>query len=66
MANGGYSLLIVSVHGLLTVVASLVAKHGLQACLMVVEVYGLSCSEACGIFLDQGWNPCPLHWQADS
>ena len=27
---------------------------------------GLSCSEACGIFLDQGSNPCPLHWQADS
>ena len=26
----------------------------------------LSCSEACGIFLDQGSNPCPLHWQADS
>ena len=20
---------------------------------------------ACGIFLDQGSNPCPLHWQAD-
>ena len=25
-----------------------------------------SCSAACGIFLDQGPNPCPLHWQADS
>ena len=25
-----------------------------------------SYSEACGIFLDQGLNPCPLHWQADS
>ena len=23
------------------------------------------CSEACGIFRDQGLNPCPLHWQAD-
>ena len=21
---------------------------------------------ACGIFLDQGLNPCPLHWQAGS
>ena len=21
---------------------------------------------ACGIFLDQGSDPCPLHWQADS
>ena len=27
---------------------------------------GFSYSEACGIFLDQGLNPCPLHWQADS
>ena len=26
----------------------------------------LSCSMACGIFLGQGSNPCPLHWQADS
>ena len=23
-------------------------------------------SVACGIFPDQGSNPCPLHWQADS
>ena len=28
--------------------------------------HGLSCSAACGIFTDQGSNPCPLHWQADS
>ena len=27
--------------------------------------HGLSCSVACGIFPDQGSNPCPLHWQAD-
>ena len=27
---------------------------------------GPSCSVACGIFPDQGSNPCPLHWQADS
>ena len=29
-------------------------------------MHGLSCSVACGIFPDQGSNPCPLHWQADS
>ena len=23
----------------------------------------LSCSAACGIFPDQGLNPCPLHWR---
>ena len=28
--------------------------------------HGHRCSEACGIFPDQGWNSCPLHWQTDS
>ena len=32
----------------------------------VVVAHGLSCSVACGIFLDQGSNLCLLHWQADS
>ena len=32
----------------------------------VVVVHGLCCSEVCGIFPNQGSNPCPLHWQADS
>ena len=32
----------------------------------VVTEPGLSCSKPCGIFLDQGWNPSALHWQADS
>ena len=32
----------------------------------VVVAHGSSCSAACGIFPDQGSNPCPLHWQADS
>ena len=33
---------------------------------LVVVAHGLSCSAACGILPDQGSNPCPLHWQADS
>ena len=46
--------------------ASLV-EHGLQrAWASVVVVHGLSCPVTCGIFLDQGLNPCPLHWQANS
>ena len=64
---GEQGLLFVVVHRLLIVVASLVAEHrllGTQA--SVVVVHGLSCSEECGIFPDQGSNPCPLHWQADS
>ena len=32
----------------------------------VIVAHGPSCSAACGIFRDQGSNPCPLHWQADS
>ena len=32
----------------------------------VIVAHGLSCSAACGIFPDQGSNPRPLHWQADS
>ena len=32
----------------------------------VTAAHRLSCSMAQGIFLDQGSNPCPLHWQADS
>ena len=32
----------------------------------VVVAHGPSCSAACGIFPDQGSNPCPPHWQADS
>ena len=32
----------------------------------VIVAHGPSRSAACGIFPDQGSNPCPLHWQADS
>ena len=31
-----------------------------------IVAHGPSCSAACGIFPDQGSNPCPLHQQADS
>ena len=32
----------------------------------VIVAHGPSRSAACGIFPDQGSNPCLLHWQADS
>ena len=32
----------------------------------VIVAHGPSRSAACGIFPDQGSNPRPLHWQADS
>ena len=40
--------------------------HALDTWASVVVAQALSCSSACGIFPDQGSNPCPLHWQADS
>ena len=58
--SGGYSL--VAVCGLLIAAASLVAEHRLQGIeASVVVVPGLSCPEACGIFLDQGSNWCPQY-----
>ena len=45
---------------------SVVAAPGLYSAGSVVGAHRLSCSVACGIFLDQGFNPCLLHWQADS
>ena len=65
--------LFIAVHGPLTIAASLVAEQGLQThrlsnCGSQAQLKQLwpSCSVACGIFPDQGSNPRPLHWQADS
>ena len=56
----------VAVHGLLH-------YHGFSCCKAqtldtdsIVVVQRFRCSTACGIFLDQGSNPCLLHWQVDS
>ena len=51
--------------------ASVVVVRGCRSCGLwstasVVVVQGFSCSVVCGIFPNQGLNPCPLHWQADS
>ena len=68
----------VSVRGLSLVVAS--GGHSSSRCAglslswplllrsagSVIVAHWPSCSAACGILLDQGSNPCPLHWQADS
>ena len=65
---------LVAVCRLLTVVASLVSENGLYGAQApvaavprldctgsVVWMHRLSCSMACGIFPDQGSNPCLLH-----
>ena len=56
--SGGCSL--VTAHRLLIAVASL-EEHGLKdAWASGVVVHGLRCPEACGIFANQGLNPCLL------
>ena len=44
----------------------LLRSTGSRRTVSVIVAHGPSCSAACGIFPDQGSNPCPLHWQADS
>ena len=51
--------LFIAVRGPLTIVASPVAEHRLQRAGSVIVAHGPSCSSACGIFPDQGLNPCP-------
>ena len=73
VAIWGYSLV---VHGLLLLPNPGSRAHeGFSSCSSRILEHrqaqqlwhtGLSCSETCGILLDQGLNPCLLHWQADS
>ena len=59
---GERGLLFVVVLRFLTVVGSVGSRTRAQQ----LWCMGLVASETCGIFLDQGSNWCPLHWQADS
>ena len=70
--SGGYCL--VAARKLLLLVVSLVSEHKLQAfglqylqlMGLAVVVHRLGCSEACGMFPDQGSNPYPLHCKMGS
>ena len=68
--SGGYSSLQCagfSLWWLLLVRSTGSRRVGFSSCgtwASVVVAHGLSGSAACEIFLDQGSNPCPLHWQA--
>ena len=44
----------------------LLRSTGSRRASSVIVAHGPSCSAACGTFPEQGSNPCPLHWQADS
>ena len=45
--------------------ASVAAAPGLWSAGSVVVALRLSCSTACGIFPNQGSDPCLLHWQVN-
>ena len=66
---GKQGLLFIEVLGLLIASVSLLVALRLYSHGSVIVVHGVSYSKACGIFLDQGLNPCPLlsrwilyHW----
>ena len=62
-ASGGHSSLCAG----LSLLRPLLLRSTSSRCAgSVVVAHGPSFSTACGIFPDQGSNPCPLHWQADS
>ena len=64
---GKWGPLFIALRGPLTIADSLFLwSTGSRRTGSVVVAHGLSCSVACGILPDQGSNPCPLHWQADS
>ena len=56
----------VAVLRLLIAVLLLLQSLGSRVWASVVVAHGLRCPTACGIFSNQGWNPCPLNWQTGS
>ena len=63
-ASGGHSSLRCA--GLSLSLPLLLRSTGSRRAGSVVVAHRPSFSAACGILPDQGLNPCPLHWQADS
>ena len=63
-ASGGHSSSRCA--GLLLSRPLLLQSTGSRRAGSAIGAHGPSCSAARGILPDQGPNPCPLHWQADS
>ena len=63
---GEWGPLFIAVRGPLTIAASLVAEHRLQMRRLSSCGSWAQLLRGMWIFPDQGSNPCPLHWQADS
>ena len=64
VASGGHSLSRCA--GLSLSQPLLLRSTGSRRAGSVIVAHGPSCSAARGILPDQGSNPCPPHWQADS
>ena len=64
-SSGELGATLVAVHELLSVVASVVAEPGLQGP-RTQDLWLTGLVVPCGIFLDPGSKPCPLHWQVNS
>ena len=62
-ASGGYSSLRCTGFSLRWLL--LLQSMGSKRVGSVVVAHSVSCSAACGIFPDEGSNPCLLHWQVD-
>ena len=62
---GAWGLLFFAVLRLLIAMASLAAELRLERRLNSCGTRA-GFPRSCGLFLDQGSNPCPLHWQVDS
>ena len=63
---GKWGPLFIAMRGPLTIAPLLLRSTGSRRAGSAIVAHGPSCSAACGIFPDQGSNPCPLHWQTDS
>ena len=63
MAAPAYSLVAV---GIFMWWLLLLRSTGSKVRTSIVAVHRLGCFAACGVFSDQGSNPCLPHWQADS
>ena len=64
VASGGHSSS--QCRGLSLLWPFLLRSTGSRHAGSVIVAHGPSCFAACGIFPDEGSNPCPPHWQADS
>ena len=58
--------LFIAARGPLTTRPLLLRSTGSRRAGSATVAHGPTCSTACGILPDQGSNPCPPHWQADS